>query len=80
MSDELRAHLYRRLVQSQVPEHLHEGLVEYIVMRRPMGQFLTAVLSNDLKEACARADDLCRSQLFQIVFFLWDRRRMLSPG
>ena len=68
--DRYRAHLHQRLADSQVPAHLHEGLAEFIATRRPMGHFLTAVLSNDLKEACARADQESQRGLFAIVFFL----------
>lgn len=65
-----RDHLREKLVESQVPEHLHDGLVEYIVIRRPTGHFLKAVLSNDLREACGRADFESRTALYEIVFFL----------
>jgi hypothetical protein len=70
--DDYRTHLYRRLVESGVPEQLHEGLVEYIAARRPVGYFLTAVLSNDLREACARADDVCAPAIHRVVFFLYN--------
>lgn len=33
------------------------ALNRYAQMRCPVGGFLTALLSNDLKEACGRADD-----------------------
>jgi len=72
VSDDYRAHLRRRLTESGVPEQLHDGLTEYIAARRPMGHFLTAVVSNDLREACARADDVCRDRLHTIVFFLFN--------
>ena len=62
-----RAHLRKRLGQTLVPESLHTGLVEYIAARRPMGQLLTAVVKNDLKEACVRADVHNRAFLFEIV-------------
>jgi hypothetical protein len=65
-----RAHLRTRLRDSRVPESLWDGLVEYIVARRPMGHFLTAVAANDLKEACGRADAENRQHLFDLVFFL----------
>lgn len=68
--DAHRAHLKTRLLQSHVPEGLHEGLIEYVAARRPTGHFLLAVLSNDLHEACARADEDNRVHLFALVFFL----------
>lgn len=70
---EYREHLRRRLTESQVAQHLHEGLVEYIAARRPVGSFLMAVLTNDLKEACGRGDELARmGGLFSVVTFLFN--------
>jgi hypothetical protein len=70
MSDIYRDHLRRRLVECDVPEQLHAGLVEYLAARRPVGGFLTAVLSNDLCGACVRADDVCAPLIPRVVFFL----------
>jgi hypothetical protein len=67
---EYRAHLRDRLLASKVPFHLWEGLVEYLVARQPTGHFLTAILSNGLAEACARADPECRAHIADVVFFL----------
>jgi hypothetical protein len=72
----LRAHLKGRLIESGVPDHLHDGLTEYIATRRPVGHFLTACLSNDLKEACARADETSKTRLWHVVFFLYN----YAPG
>jgi hypothetical protein len=65
-----REHLVGRLVASNVPEHLYEGLVEYLAARRPVGGFLTAVLSNDLTTACVRADQLVAPHIRDVVLFL----------
>jgi hypothetical protein len=69
MSD-YRAHLRQRLLESNVPETLHSGLVEYFAARRPTGGFLRAVLENDLREACVRADDVNRWHVADLVVFL----------
>lgn len=61
---------------SRVPEELHEGLVSYILHGRPPGSFLAAVLSNDLRAACSRADITNRYRLFDIVYFLYN----YAPG
>lgn len=42
---------------SMLPQHMREGIVEYIRVGRPVGDFLTALLSNDLMAAFERADD-----------------------
>lgn len=65
-----RAHLRRRLVECDVPQSLHDGLTEYFAARRPTGDFLRAVLENDLTMACLRADDVNRFELATIVGFL----------
>jgi hypothetical protein len=70
MNSLYRAHLRRRLIESQVPPPLHSGLLEYFAARRPTGSFLRAVLENDLREACMRADDVNRWEIANIVLFL----------
>ena len=46
-----------RFDYSLIPPHMMAGLRRYIDDHCPVGDFLTAVLSNDLREACSRADD-----------------------
>jgi hypothetical protein len=40
-----------------IPQHMMDSITAYVEHGRPVGHFLTAVLSNDLREAVARADD-----------------------
>lgn len=61
-----------RLLQSDVPEHMHQTLINYITVRQPIGAFLTAVLSNDLSEACVRADDTNVTKLHEFIRFLYN--------
>jgi len=70
MSDDFRVHLRRRLIECDVPVTLHDGLIEYLAARRPVGEFLTAVLKNDLRNAVVRADARSSLALRQIVLFL----------
>lgn len=65
-----RTHLRDHLAIYDVPNHLREGLVEYLRARRPTGAFLRAVLSNDLKDAALRADEINETRLVAIVRFL----------
>lgn len=69
-AESFRAHVRQRLRQCDVPERLHDGLVEYLVARRPVGGFLNAVLENNLALAVARADPDMRAQLPAVVLFL----------
>jgi hypothetical protein len=48
-----------------------EGIRRYADMHCRTGSFLEAVLCNDLKEACMRADDENRENLFEIVEYCW---------
>jgi hypothetical protein len=54
---------------SRLPERMHGGIRRYIENGIPPGHFLTAVICNDLREACARADDENRYLLFDYVKF-----------
>jgi hypothetical protein len=50
-----RDHLQERLTSCGVPDHLHAGLLAYLVDRRRPGSFLSACLENNLLEALLRA-------------------------
>ena len=41
-----------------IPGHMRQSVIDYVVHRHPPGDFLHAVLVNDLCESAARADDL----------------------
>jgi len=57
----------------ELPEGLRGGMRRWIESGIQPGHFLTAVLSNDLREACARADSENRFRLFDIVAWLYNR-------
>lgn len=65
-----RTHLRNHLALYDVPNHLREGLVEYLAARRETGSFLKAVLSNDLEGAAMRADGVREFRLVDLVRFL----------
>ena len=48
------------------------GIACYCISGAPIGGFLTALLSNDLKEACHRADYRNRRILFNITKVCWN--------
>jgi hypothetical protein len=56
--------------RAKVPESLHDGLIAHILTGRRTGDFLRAILENDLYGACARADEDNRYRLYDVVFFL----------
>ena len=55
-----------------LPEHMRDGVRAYIEKRVPPGGFLTAVLSNDLMEACVRADHINIERLPDFCRFLYN--------
>ena len=59
-----------------LPWALRTGVQEYVEHHHPPGDFLTAVISNDLKEALGRADDGNRARLFDIVAWFYNE----APG
>jgi hypothetical protein len=58
------------LHRANVPEQMHDSYVRYLLHGIEPGDFLVAVLANDLREACGRADDDNRKSLYNHVFFL----------
>ena len=59
-----------------LPEHLRKGFRAYIEEHHSIGHFGMAVLSNDLIEACRRADETNRPILADIVRWLYNE----APG
>lgn len=57
---------------SAVPMHTRDSLERYIVNGITPGSFLTALLSNDLFDACARADNENQRAIFDIVKWLYN--------
>jgi hypothetical protein len=55
---------------------LKDALDSYINDRTPVGHFLTAVITNNLKEACGRADIPNRDLLWLYVQYLFNK----APG
>lgn len=55
---------------TKIPDYMHETLVAYILTGRPTGGFLYAILTNDLKQACGKADAANQQAIYDYVFFL----------
>jgi len=65
-------HWHDKLASSPIPRYMHGALVRWIEHGLAPGDFLTAILSNDLRGACERADDTNRHFLFEYVFWLYN--------
>lgn len=57
---------------SQLPGHIQEEIKDYIEQGVPCGGFVEAVICNDLKETCARADAVNRYEIFNIVNWFYN--------
>ena len=55
-----------------VPEHLVDGLAGYIAEGYPVGSYLEALLSNDLRGVFTRGDDSSLAGLHSTVMFLYN--------
>jgi len=58
--------------REKVPEHTLAALDDYLVKHWAPGDFLKAVLSNDLFNALGQADDLNRVALFDICAYIYN--------
>ncbi len=68
ISDELE----KGLRELAIPDHMHAAIRTYVVDRQPVGDFLTVLLSNDLKESVKRADQWNLSALIHWVDLLYN--------
>ena len=64
----------------QVPGHTLESLNRYVYDKIPPGSFLTAFLSNDLKNAFGHADDKNIANMYAIVKHCYNNIPMDSWG
>lgn len=68
-----RAEIVARMGQYAIPEHCRDGLAGYLTKEyKHIGSFLTALLSNDLKETFARADDVNSAAIQSYICFLYN--------
>lgn len=64
--------LIHSLNENGIPGYMHDGVLQYVLNHRACGDFFMAVVSNDLKEACGRADHNNQFLLFDYVRFLYN--------
>ena len=63
-----------------IPEYMQGGIIRYYENGLSPGHFLTAVINNDLKEACARADETNKYCLHKYVMWFYNQAPMGSWG
>ena len=54
------------------PEHAVEAIERFVQNRFQPGGFITAILANDLREACCQADYINKHKIFEIVSYCWN--------
>lgn len=68
----IREELEHGLRKLSIPPHMHAAIRTHVIDRQPVGDFLTAVLSNDLKESVKRADHVNLLALITWVDLLYN--------
>lgn len=68
--DEYRHQLIHSLQACGIPRHMWESIVEYIVQGHPVGEFLEALLCNDLMKVARKADHMNLPRLPDYAAFL----------
>ena len=56
----------------KIPAATIKALHRYVVDKIPTGGFLNAILTNNLLESCARADEWNKAALFDILSFCYN--------
>ena len=56
----------------RLPDYMRDGMRRYIVQGIPPGDFMSAVLKNDLMEAFGRADDTNQRFMHNYAMFLYN--------
>ena len=57
---------------SNIPEHMHAGIIDYVEKGYTPGSFFNAVLCNKLMEAALYADDVNKHCLFEYADLLYN--------
>ena len=64
------------LIAEGVPEHMHDGVIRYLLQGIPPGDFLEAALANDLMESMGRADENNREAMWNWCSWIYN----CAPG
>jgi hypothetical protein len=76
LSDESK----EKLSELGIPDRMWGGIIRYYENGIPPGHFLSAVINNDLKEACWLADDENQHLLFNYVRWFYNYAPASSWG
>ena len=70
----------QKMFEYGIPERMHGGIRRYYENGINPGDFLTAVINNDLREACGRADNENAIILHKYVMWFYNQAPMGSWG
>jgi hypothetical protein len=71
--DGLTSEQKSKMFEYGIPSHMHGGIVRYVEQGVVPGGFLTAVINNDLRMACANADIHNQSKLHAFVMWFYNQ-------
>jgi hypothetical protein len=69
-----------RLQKRGIPEHMHEGVISYLVHHRPVGGFLEAMISGDWPLAARAADKDNAAAFYQWALFFFEEVPAIAHG
>lgn len=62
-----------KIKESGIPQYMVNPVYEYVMNKQPVGDFLTAVFSNNLFEAVGRADNANRECLHKYAMLMYNQ-------
>lgn len=77
---EMETHWRKGMVDCGVPDHMHDGIILYLKDGIEPGNFMRAVLENNLMEAMGAADHINRGRMFNICQFMYSYAPSQSHG
>ena len=76
----LGADAIAKMTEYGIPDYMQYGLISYFEKRQPVGDFLTALLENDLMGAFMVADDTNKECMSSYVMWLYNCPPGRSPS
>lgn len=75
------AYLRQRSISfDALPEHMLDGVADYLLFGLEPGGFLRALFSNDLKDSFGRADEINVAAMRAWVLFIYNEMPSLAQG
>lgn len=72
LMSERKERLAKGLKESRIPKYMQGGLTRWILDGDPAGDFIMAIMRNDLQQTCNRADPTNASLIYDYVSFMYN--------